>query len=160
MRTSESGLTLLRELEGESLTAYRDGGGVPTIGNGHTRGVRMGMVITDEQRAAFLIQDVEVAEATIHRHLPDAICAALPQSAWDALTSFVFNLGEQAFVNEDMSLTGICHALLRRAWADVPVQMKRWIYDNGERVEGLVNRRAKEATLWASAWEGNHAALA
>lgn len=160
MRASNQALELLRELEGESLKAYRDGGGVPTIGNGHTRGVRMGMVITDAQRAAFLVEDIEEAEATIHRYLPDAICAALPQAAWDALVIFVFNLGDQAFVNEDKSLTGICRALLRRAWSDVPHQMRRWIYDNGERVQGLVNRRDKEAELWASAWESGDAAVA
>lgn len=160
MRTSEAGLALLREVEGLRLKAYRDGGGVWTIGYGHTRGVKAGQVITEAMAGLYLEQDVEVAEATIHRHLPDAICAALPQAAWDALVSFVFNLGDQAFVNADKSLTGICRALLRRAWSDVPHQMRRWIYDNGERIDGLVNRRDKESALWASAWEIGNAAVA
>ena len=159
MRTTEAGLALIREAEGLRLKTYRDGGGVPSIGYGHTRGVRMGQVITLAQAEAFLLEDVEVAEATIRRHLPDAIIAALPQAAWDALVSFVFNLGDQAFVNKDRSLTGICRALLGRAWSGVPAQMKRWIYDNGKRVQGLANRRDKEAALWASAWESGDAAV-
>jgi lysozyme len=30
----------------------------------------------------------------------------------------------------------------------VPMQLKRWIRDNGHVVQGLINRREKEITLW------------
>jgi GH24 family phage-related lysozyme (muramidase) len=47
MRTSERGLALIEESEARRHKAYLDGGGVPTIGVGHTRGARMGHVATD-----------------------------------------------------------------------------------------------------------------
>lgn len=152
-RISDEGLTLIEDLEGVKLAAYLDGGGVPTIGVGHTRGVQMGDKCTAEQARAWLREDVEEAEATILRHLSPKIYMALPQAAWDALVSFVFNLGEQAFKNPTTgALTGMARALNGRRWDDVPDEMKRWVYDNGKKVRGLENRRKREAALWASGW--------
>lgn len=152
MRTSAAGLTLIEESEGRRHKAYLDGGGVPTIGVGHTRGVRLGQTATDEQIDAWLAQDVEEAEATILRHITGKVCMTLPQAAWDALASFVLNLGEQAFVNRNGSLTGIARALNAERYDDVAVQMGRWIYDNGQRVQGLANRRKREIAMWQSGW--------
>ena len=153
IRTSDEGLDLITELEGEKLSAYLDGGGVPTIGVGHTRGVKMGQKITAEQSRAFLIEDVQEAEETILRHIPARIYMALPWQAWDALASFVFNLGDQAFKDPATGrLTGIARAIMGEQWDAVPAQMKRWVFDNGKKVKGLENRRKREAALWESAW--------
>lgn len=153
IRTSDNGLDFITELEGLKLAAYLDGGGVPTIGVGHTRGVRMGDTCTAEQARAWLIEDIEEAEATILRHIPARVYMALPWQAWDALVSFVFNLGEQAFKNPASgSLTGLARAILAEQWHEVPEQMKRWVFDNGKKVKGLENRRKREIALWNSAW--------
>lgn len=150
-RISDEGLALIEEFEGVKLAAYLDGGGVPTIGVGHTRGVKLGDTCTAEQARAWLREDVEEAEATIVRHIPGKVYMALPQAAWDALVSFVFNLGDQAFKNPTTgALTGLARALNGRRWDDVPDEMRRWVYDNGKKVRGLENRRKKEAALWSS----------
>ena len=49
-------------MEGLRLTAYKDAAGVPTIGYGHTRGVRMGDRITEDWARELLRQDVADAE--------------------------------------------------------------------------------------------------
>lgn len=159
IRTSQNGLLAIIAREGMKYRAYRDGGGVPTIGAGHTRGVQMGDTCTYEQAMDWLREDVAEAEATIRAHLPDEIERELPQDAWDALVSFVFNLGPQAFRNpRTRSPTGLARALLARNYSEVPRQMKRWIFDNGERVTGLVNRRESEAAQWRRGWEKGVAA--
>jgi lysozyme len=77
----------------------------------------------------------------------------LPQGAWDALVSFVFNLGEQAFVNANGSMTVFCRVLNAGQFDAIPAQMKRWVYDNGQKVKGLVLRRDREAAEWAAAFK-------
>jgi hypothetical protein len=39
-------------------------------------------------------------------------------------------------------------AIIERRWADVPAQMRRFVYAGGQRLGGLVRRREAEATLW------------
>lgn len=154
IRTSEAGLQLIREAESLRLKAYRDGGGVPTIGYGHTRGVKMGQTCSAVVAEQWLHEDVAVAEDTINTFLPAVVALRLPEHAWDALASFVFNLGAQAFRNpKTHTKTGIAKALEANDWPDVARQMRRWIYDNGEVQRGLVIRRDKEAALWLSAFE-------
>lgn len=151
-RIGEAGLALIRAAEGLKLVAYRDTGGVPTIGYGHTKGVRMGHTCTKAVAEQYLRDDVLDAENVIHRHLPRDITEALPAPAWDALVDFVFNLGDQSFKNPDTgSMTGLSRALHAHAWDAVPAQFKRWVYDNGVKLGGLVARREAEAVLWNSA---------
>ena len=48
MKTSTTGVNLIKSFEGFRSAAYRDSGkGVVTIGYGHTGGVRMGTHITE-----------------------------------------------------------------------------------------------------------------
>ena len=54
MRISENGLNLIKEFEGCRLEAYLDPAGVPTIGYGHTSGVKMGQVITQNTADEYL----------------------------------------------------------------------------------------------------------
>ena len=46
MRTSQTGIDLLKFFEGCELKAYQDSVGVWTIGYGHTKDVKSGMEIT------------------------------------------------------------------------------------------------------------------
>ena len=58
MRTSESLIQKLKEFEGLRLSAYRDAAGVPTIGYGHTRRVKMGDKLTTYWADQLLRKDV------------------------------------------------------------------------------------------------------
>ena len=141
MQTSESGIKFIRDHEGCVLTAYQDGGGVWTIGVGHTRGVKAGQVITQAQADAFLEDDIAPVEACIN----SAVSVVLNQNQFDALASFTFNVGESAFKNS--TLLKKLNSGDYRGAAD---QFTRWVYDNNVFVQGLYNRRVDEKALFLS----------
>ncbi len=70
----------------------------------------MGDVITGEQADAFLREDLQVAELTINTNVK----VKLTQNQFDALTSFVFNLGSGNFVKSTLLKSSI--------WATTQVQ--------------------------------------
>lgn len=154
-KCKEPALKLIRESEGVRLTAYLDTGGVLTIGYGHTgRDVKRGMKITKDEADRLLRADVYEAEETIQRNIKADVIESLPDDAYDALVDTAFNLGNQLFVNKNGSRTGIARALDARRFDEVPAQLKRWVYDNGVRLEGLVRRREKAAALWVAGFKG------
>ena len=139
MRTSRKGIEFIKAHEGLRLDAYLCPAGVPTIGYGHTYNVKMGDRITEEQAEKFLIDDLAVAEREVNRYGFD-----LTQNQFDALVSFVFNVGVGNFRSS---------TLLKRLKAnpndpDIANQFKRWVYGNGKVLPGLVRRRNEEAKLY------------
>ena len=139
MRTSRKGIEFIKAHEGLRLDAYLCPAGVPTIGYGHTHGVKMGDRITEEQAEKFLIDDLIVAETEVNRYGFD-----LTQNQFDALVSFVFNVGVGNFRSS---------TLLKRLKAnpndpDIANQFKKWVYVNGKVLPGLVRRRNDEAKLY------------
>jgi lysozyme len=94
MKTSEQGLSLLGEREGRRLEAYQDTVGVWTIGDGHTGpDVYEGLVWTGEQANAALAKDVKLCEDTVNMYCVQR----LRQHQFDALVSFIYNVGASAF---------------------------------------------------------------
>lgn len=99
MKTSEQGLDLLTKREGKRNDAYLDSVGVWTIGVGHTGPeVRAGLHWTDEQVEEALAKDLDRFE----RAVDQAVTAPLEQHQFDALVSFSFNVGAQAFATSTM----------------------------------------------------------
>ncbi|KAF0099800.1 MAG: lysozyme [Rhodospirillaceae bacterium] len=143
---SDTGLDLIKVLEGLETEAYPDPGnrvtGEPwTIGYGHTRGVSRGNTCTEAQATDWLREDLQAAEGAV-RHLVDV---PLTQMQFDALASFVFNVGPSAFANS---------TLLRRLnagdAAGAAEQFKRWNRGADGILPGLVARRAAERDLFLS----------
>lgn len=140
MQTSPAGRALIEKFEGLRLTAYRDTGGIWTIGYGHTNGVTPGMSINQPQADQFLKEDLASAAACVNLHCD----AQLTQNQFDALVSFAFNIGNGAFASS---------TLLRLLNADdytgAAGQFGRWVHDASGNVEpGLVTRRADERALF------------
>ena len=86
-KVSEDCLKKLKEFEGFRKEAYLDAAGVPTIGYGHTLGVRMGDVISEYWADMLLKADLYDIEKQVET-LGD-----WNQPQFDALVSFAFNLG-------------------------------------------------------------------
>lgn len=99
MQISDKGIDFNARQEGVVLRAYRDQGGVPTIGQGFTNAskiavsmlgpIRMGMTITREQN------DRVVKEA-MNREYGPAVSVALPaatQPEFDAAADYAWNCG-------------------------------------------------------------------
>lgn len=149
----EKALAQIREFEGLRLKAYRDTGGVLTIGYGHTSGVKAGQEITREDAERLLRGDVLQAEQVVARHVDAGQLQSLPQGAYDALVDMAFNLGDQVFASpRTKALTGLSQALKASRLDDVPAQMMRWVYDNGRKLDGLVRRRKACADMWREAF--------
>jgi lysozyme len=99
MKMSENGLITLREREGARNKAYQDVKGIWTIGVGHTGPeVVKGLYWTDEQIEAQLALDVQKAEECILNN----VRVGLTQNQFDALCSFIFNVGTHAFEQSTM----------------------------------------------------------
>lgn len=137
--TSEKGLALIKEFEGCRLTVYQDSVGVWTIGYGHTKTARKDMVITQCEADRLLAQDVREHERFIHQY----ICTPLEQHQFDALSSFVFNLGGGSL--RDSTLRKMINAGDIKSAAP---QFDRWNKAGGKVLAGLVRRRAAERRMF------------
>lgn len=137
---NDEGLALVKRWEGLRLEAYLDSAAVWTIGYGHTGEVRPGQTITEAEAERLLRADLATAEAAVVR----LVTVPLTDGQFGALVSFVFNVGQGAFAGS---------TLLRRLNAGeydaVPGELARWNRAGGRVLQGLANRRAAEAGLWA-----------
>jgi len=100
----------LADQEGLSLTPYYCNRGVTTIGIGTTlypdgRKVNIGDSPITEQIAYEYLEDY--LEKVVYPDISIHIKSELNQNQFDALCSFLYNLGHQALVNRNGSRTGI-----------------------------------------------------
>ncbi len=98
MQISQAGADFIKSWEGFEARAYRDAGGVWTIGYGHTEGFAdgrfdAGSVITQQDATKLLYRDLEPREEAVS----GAAKVALAQHEFDALASLVFNIGAGGF---------------------------------------------------------------
>lgn len=143
MKTSNKGVELIKQFEGLRLKAYKDQKGVWTIGYGHTGGVKSGDVITEQEAEKLLENDLKTAENAVNEQN-----LSLSQNQFDALVSFVFNVGTGNFRSS---------TLLKKAKAnpDDPTIRNEFLKWNKARINGtlkpltgLTRRRAAEADLY------------
>lgn len=131
--------------EGRSLVGYLDPVGIPTICYGHTATAAMGQTKTPEECEALLQQDLGIALAAVDRALPE-----LEPETRAALGSFVYNVGEGAFLSS---------TLLRKArsgdMAGACNELPRWVYAGKKRLNGLVRRRDAERELCLAGVRGS-----
>lgn len=94
MKTSANGVGMIKRFEGLELDAYQDIAGIWTIGYGHTGpDVQPGMKISEHDAEELLKQDLRPAEDDVKR----LVRVALNQNEFDALISFVYNVGAGGF---------------------------------------------------------------
>lgn len=137
---SKDGLELIKKHEALRLEAYLDPVGIPTIGYGHTGSdVSLGQVITEDQADALLRKDVKVAENAISGW----VTVALTQAQFDALCSFIFNVGVRAFKGSTL-----LRLLNEGDYKSAAYQFTRWNKAKGKVLAGLTRRRAEERTLF------------
>lgn len=139
MKTSNKGIDLIKKHEGFRPKAYRCSANVLTIGFGHTLNVKSTDVITLDEAEYFLRQDVEFAEKEVNKHNLN-----INQNQFDALVSFVFNLGVGNFARS---------TLLRKIKSNpddptIRKEFERWVYAGGKILTGLIKRRKEEANLY------------
>ena len=146
MHISPSGIDLICNFEGKRLTAYDDGVGVWTIGFGTTvypNGIKVkkGDTCTEAQAKAFMAHDLKKFEAAVN----NAVTVPLSQNQFDALVSLAYNIGTNAF-----SGSTLVKKLNSNDFRGAADQSDVWVNAGGKRMQGLVNRRAKEKALFLS----------
>ena len=145
MKTSQRGIDMLKGFEGLRLEAYQDSAGVWTIGYGHTGpDVEPGQRIDEDRAEVLLWTDLIQAEAIVKNWT-----LGLNQHQFDALVSFVFNLGSAPFTGE----TGIKTALISRYYADAAREILKWtkakVNGRSRVLPGLDARRKAESRLFS-----------
>lgn len=138
-RINARGLDIIKKSEGLKLRAYKDTGGVWTIGYGHTRGVKPSDVCTRQQAERWLASDVGDAEDDIR----NLVRVDLNDNQFSALVSFVFNIGGDQF--RKSTLLKNLNAGDYDLAAD---EFLRWVYDNKKPQGGLETRRQMERALF------------
>lgn len=143
MKINQEGLELIKSFEGLELTAYQDAVGVWTIGYGHTRTVRPGQTISEDEAEALLRQDLEIFEEAVER----LVKVPINENEFSALVSLTFNIGETAFRNST-ALRRLNNGD-RKGAADA-IEWFNKARVNGQLVElrGLTRRRAAEKALF------------
>lgn len=139
MTTSNNGKELIKEFEGLRLSAYLCPAGIPTIGYGHTKGVKMGQRITQAMAEDLLVEDIAPIEKALH-----GMRINFRQEQFDALVSWIFNLGWGRFSSS---------TLFKKVTAlapdeEITDQVVKWIYSGQKPLAGLMKRRVKEANLF------------
>ena len=140
MTLSSKGLAFIKQMEGCRLVPYQDQVGVWTVGIGHTGpDVVQGKEITQEEADRLLERD----SARFVNALNRLIAVPLTQNQFDALVSFVFNIGITAF-----SKSTLRSVINKGDHADVPAQLIRWNKAGGKVNSGLSRRRQAESHLY------------
>ena len=154
MRISEQGKDFIKSFEGLRLKAYWDKDGkVWTIGWGHTRGVKQGMVITKAQAEQFLRDDL----APIERHLTaDLGEDGVLQCQFDALCSWIFNLRDGI---RQYNTSTLRRKLKAGDYKGAANEFPRWCHSGGKVLPGLVTRRAAEQKMFLQGGAADIAAL-
>jgi lysozyme len=145
MVLSERGLQLIMAFEGFSPTVYICSAGYPTIGYGHAifnaeeEARFRAAPITKQDAAQLLEEDTTSAVRSVNRLTK----VPLTQNQFDALVSFVFNLGAGAYQRSTM------RALLNRSEYYLAAQeYPKWSKAGGRIVAGLLRRRKAEQALF------------
>ena len=139
MEVSNNGIELLKKFEGCKLTAYKCPAGVWTIGVGHIKGVTQGMVITQALAEQYLKDDIKPIQALLN-----GMGINYKQNQFDALVSWIFNLGAGNFNSSTLKK----HIVANRSDEEIGDQIIRWVNAGGKPLLGLKRRRVAEANMF------------
>lgn len=141
MAPSQACVENIKHFEGFRSKPYRCPAGVPTIGYGHTDGVRMtDPAITEAQAEELLRMDLQAFAAGVNR----LVRVALTQGQFDALVSFAYNVGLG-----NLQRSTLLKKLNAGDYSGAAAEFGRWTKAaDGQQLPGLVRRRAAERALF------------
>ena len=145
---TQNGIKLVESFEGFSEMPYLCPAGKLTIGYGHVikENESFPAGISKEVAEMILYDDLAIAEEAIFKNVNVDL---LPHQ-FDALTSFIFNVGVNAF-----KTSTLLKKLNAYEFGEVPAQFRRWVYVGKKVNKGLVKRRNKEAIIFEYGYEPN-----
>lgn len=147
MKTSDAGLKFIAAHEGLRTRPYNDPSGYCTVGIGHLIGKRRCTQadysqwgeLSEQQVLELFRQDIPRYEEPINR----LVKVVLNASQFDALVSFVFNVGEPNFTTSTL-----LRKLNQGDYGGAANEFARWNKSRGRVLSGLTRRRAEEAAMF------------
>ena len=145
MRISNNGLNLIKQFEGFRSKPYLCPAGVPTIGYGSTRYANgthvtlQDLPINEGVASQLLLDTLTPFETCINDH----VAVMLTQNQFDALVSFVYNVGQGNF-----SSSTLLKKLNSGDMQGTADQFLRWNKGGGKVLAGLTVRRVEERKLF------------
>ncbi|MCW3171420.1 lysozyme [Shewanella subflava] len=132
------GGVLVVNSEGEVHATYVDPAGIITACFGHTNPqLKNGMSFTEQQCLDLLADDLSKFDKELDRLSPP-----LSQGEHAAYLSFIYNVGTKAFADSTLR-----QKLLADDRHGACNELPRWVYANGKKLPGLINRRMKERRI-------------
>ena len=147
MQPSNNCINLIKLLEGFKAKPYLCSANVATIGYGTTiypNNVKVQLTdkpITEQQATEYLTNYVN----KFTNKLNNFIKTKLNQYQYDALCSFAYNVGTNAFINSTLLkvINNNPNDLI-----NVQINLMKWVYAGGKIITGLQNRRKAEYDLY------------
>ncbi|WP_373500504.1 lysozyme [Desulfococcus sp.] len=144
----EKGLKLTKDSEGFRNHLYNDAARYCTIAYGHL--VKLAPCdgsepshfldgVTEPEGADLLRDDMETAETVVLT----AVDVELTDGQYAALCDFVYNVGGGNFRSSTLR-----KVVNRKAFGEVPFQLRRWVKAGGREFPGLKTRREREIELF------------
>jgi len=146
MILNNDGYKLICEFEGLKLAPYLCSAKVPTIGYGNTyypNGKRV-TLLDDKITKEYAFEIFKEVADRFAKRVDEMVKVDLTQNQFNALTSFAYNVGTGNFASS---------TLLKKVNANpndlaIELEFKKWTKANKVVVQGLVNRRKKEALIY------------
>ena len=133
-------IKLIKDSEGCKLTAYKCPAGIWTIGYGQTKGIKEGMVWTQNQADKDLL---ETAWGVLNQALTASFVLKKATSQRQAaIADFIYNLGIGNYNSSTLK-----KYVDKENWASAYTEIKKWDKAGGKVLKGLTIRREKEASL-------------
>jgi len=144
LNISRAGIDFIKLKEGFVATPYKDPAGVWTIGYGTTKGINGNTgSITRAQGEALMLKDI----ADFHTELSSLVKVTLKQGEYDALMSFIYNLGAA-----NLGKSTLLKKLNAGDYAGAANELPRWnkARVNGQltALNGLTIRRNEERAMF------------
>ncbi len=142
---SDRGIAFIARHEGFKPSIYKDPAGLDTIGYGHRvkAGEKFAPKLGNEEARRLLLTDIAIAETAVHKQVK----VTLAQPQYDALVSFVFNVGVQAFASSTL-----LKQLNAGNYRSAATQLLRWcnirLQGKIKPSPGLLARRAAEQAMF------------
>ena len=146
MKLDLNGYNLICEFEGLKLKPYLCSAKIPTIGYGNTyypNGKRV-TLLDDAITKEYAFEMFKTIADKFAKRVDDMVKTELTQNQFNALVSFAYNVGTGAFATS---------TLLKKVNdnpndATIKNEFLKWVRANKKVIQGLVNRRNKEALIY------------
>lgn len=137
--------SIAKEFEGLALKAYHDPVGYPTQGYGHLlskepwTSLEQYPDITEATANKWLLEDMQASRMAVLK----SVEVLLTPYQEAALIDFTFNVGVGNFTSSTL-----LRELNKGDYARVPIELRKWVYSRGIKLNGLARRREAEIVLF------------